>query len=1490
MKKLLMVLLLLALPFAAAADDYDEYIQIDFPATFSGYWYDSEKEDVSAYMIMDVYISGSEEESTFILDIRPDGTGYKVNYYRYETDYSKEEYITSQPLTWEPSYDDIMITSSDGASGVFELDHDQTFGKYKPTKALLHRGTRPDHMISRVSGEWRLAQVEKGGAALATAGYPQKLYIGEDYTFSLMGGAADRKGCYMVRDGMIMMDMGNQLALLKISEDFSTVSLVIDGSTHIYSRDGVSYSDVKKTTGLAGTYWAWEEREFGDEIRRGLYFKADGTAVLHEQEYNPNYNTYVSRIDATWQGNDEEVKVYYRDPYFGNDETLTLRRINGPVFYLEWGSKQVFLVRQDLDGIMPRIMGQWEMTGRKAYGADNIVSVDEFAAYNEFRGYYSMYKEDLVINDQLQAISSYVDQEGAPRESTANIFIYAGQCTLSGESILLSDGDTAMEVPSFNSARYFSRVSLGEWAVKPMEKIRAQYTQFTGEEPPAVSGADIPASIPEPTATPNPDAAYFQYKLLDDGTAAITKYTGFNTHVRVPAEMDGHAVTRIEDFLFSGSGGLVSVTLPDGITAIGRYAFQGCSSLTEVNIPDTVTQIGSRAFYGCSSLESIYIPASVTDMAGDAFGECKKLTAIVVPGSQAEGDCRWDGVKYTYAVTVSDNEGDFEYELTYSGDKAEITNYKGQDPHMVIPHHMDGYLVTQLNFWKVYDSGNREITGVTLPSGITSLSSNPFYNFPNLQEIHTARMNMRFKVMDQVLFHDGQSKDPGKIDCVGRVLVCYPRGLNADSYTVPKETFSVARFAFANCDQLRSVVISDNVYNIGSFVFSGCKNLEEVELSYRLETIPSYTFSGCSSLKKVILPGNLKEIDYSAFEYCTSLETLFIPASVTEIDEYAFYGCEKLTLYVAEGSYAESFCKENGARHIVYRPDSSLAASTASDEYAYQVLHDGTIAITQYTGTAADLVIPSVIDGWKVSAIGDQAFMNNKTIKSVSIPEGVTSIGRNAFTGSSVQQVRLPSTMRILHESAFRNAEKLQSINLPQGLEVLSDSVFNNANLSEITIPGSVKEIGSYAFYSCGALKEVTVEEGVQFIGECAFASCEKLKTVVLPASVTEMEKNVFSYNKQHSITVPKDSYAQQYCKDNELKYKTVANAGPVYVAPTQAPVAQPTPAPQSQSNVSVVRPTQVPQTKAPVTQAPALPQPVQVTQAPAVQQPVQATQAPAVSQPVQPAQVPQPTAVPIRQPMAGTENAYEIPARFAAANSYIASTKNDFRGGSVLDGNPETCWQFSTKKIKLGDAALEITLQQGGTVDELWIKNGFWKYTDGNDQYTRNCRPKKIGVSFRYEGESGYRDEIQLTLKDDKQRMDWQIVPLGRHEQVAAVRIRVISIYSGTKYKTDVAISEVKFVEREGASAAAAPAPQAPAAAYQTLKRGNKGDEVLAMKMRMQELGYFTPGAQLSNSYNDTCVERVKQFQKRNGLPRTGIADEQTLALLYSDAALPKE
>ena len=75
--------------------------------------------------------------------------------------------------------------------------------------------------------------------------------------------------------------------------------------------------------------------------------------------------------------------------------------------------------------------------------------------------------------------------------------------------------------------------------------------------------------------------------------------------------------------------------------------------------------------------------------------------------------------------------------------------------------------------------------------------------------------------------------------------------------------------------------------------------------------------------------------------------------------------------------------------------------------------------------------------------------------------------------------------------------------------------------------------------------------------------------------------------------------------------------------------------------------------------------------------------------------------------------------------------------------------------------------------------------------------------------------------------------------------------------------------------------------ASYKPLKKGNKGTEVLDMKKRLRELGYFKANSKLSNEYNDTCVSRLKEFQKVNGLPETGVADGATLSVLYSDAAI---
>ena len=150
------------------------------------------------------------------------------------------------------------------------------------------------------------------------------------------------------------------------------------------------------------------------------------------------------------------------------------------------------------------------------------------------------------------------------------------------------------------------------------------------------------------------------------------------------------------------------------------------------------------------------------------------------------------------------------------------------------------------------------------------------------------------------------------------------------------------------------------------------------------------------------------------------------------------------------------------------------------------------------------------------------------------------------------------------------------------------------------------------------------------------------------------------------------------------------------------------------------------------------------------------------------------------------------------SASSYIENKEEPTRWvpENAADGNESTCWQFSAKKGLKGKSWISLEIGPEQTVDEIWFKNGFWAYnTKGKDQYTINSRPKAVRVSFLYSGETDYRDEKELTLKDEFFK-GWQQFSLGRHEHVTAVKVAVVSIYKGSKYKNDVCLSEAMLVQ----------------------------------------------------------------------------------------------
>ena len=110
------------------------------------------------------------------------------------------------------------------------------------------------------------------------------------------------------------------------------------------------------------------------------------------------------------------------------------------------------------------------------------------------------------------------------------------------------------------------------------------------------------------------------------------------------------------------------------------------------------------------------------------------------------------------------------------------------------------------------------------------------------------------------------------------------------------------------------------------------------------------------------------------------------------------------------------------------------ALADTEGNYTYDVWYDE-VTITKYTGSDTNLVIPSTLGGYPVTAIGDEAFAYCEFITSLVIPEGVTSIGWNAFERcEGLIELSLPDSLSKIGIEAFAYCTSLESVSLPESL------------------------------------------------------------------------------------------------------------------------------------------------------------------------------------------------------------------------------------------------------------------------------------------------------------------------------------------------------------------------------------------------------------------------------------------------------------------------
>ena len=334
------------------------------------------------------------------------------------------------------------------------------------------------------------------------------------------------------------------------------------------------------------------------------------------------------------------------------------------------------------------------------------------------------------------------------------------------------------------------------------------------------------------------------------------------------------------------------------------------------------------------------------------------------------------------------------------------------------------------------------------------------------------------------------------------------------SVTIPDEVKNIRWGAFRNCSSLTSVNIPDGVTSIESSAFSGCSSLTSVNIPDGVTSIGSSAFEGCSSITSVTIPDRVASIEYGTFEGCSSLASVTIGNGVTSIGNSTFNGCSSLTSVTIPdgvtsiGSQAFKGC--NSLSSVVWN------AVNCEDFYS----KDTPFYCDTYSNVNFDLrgQITAFIFGDSVKHVPAYLCAGMEKLDSITIPDGVTSIGSGTFSGcSSLTSVTIPDGVTSIGSHTFRGCDNLTSVVwnaircddftnndtpfyyfAPMG----DDSNFDlRDQINSFTFGDKVEHIPAYLCDGMENLVSMTIPDRVTSIGESAFSYCDKLTAVVVGAA-----------------------------------------------------------------------------------------------------------------------------------------------------------------------------------------------------------------------------------------------------------------------------------------------------------------------------------------------------------------------------------------------------
>lgn len=603
--------------------------------------------------------------------------------------------------------------------------------------------------------------------------------------------------------------------------------------------------------------------------------------------------------------------------------------------------------------------------------------------------------------------------------------------------------------------------------------------------------------------------------------------------------------------------GNTEYTVPNTVTLIGCSAFNYNTTLEKVIIQEGVTTIGPNAFYS-SGIKEISLPVSLKYIQRYAFQSCNSLGDVYYGGSSSD----WSKVAvandngkfntttsilhFVEKIQIGENvyytfdEATGAVTITGTGETYDYSNDSPFKQNQNIKSVTVQEGVTGLGDWMFWGCNN--ITAVSFPESLESIGSMTFFN----TKIDNIVIPDKVTSLERNSF--SRTEGSYKSVSIGKGLtnfsLAYFGNISIESVTVSSENTNITvvdglifdktktQLLYYPCgltkdDSNAEYTVPISVQRIADYAFAG-NNFKKLTIPRSGLISRSGLLSRCSIDSLIIQSGTT--IHDGSFSNC-EIKTITLPSTITEISYYAFNNCRGLTDIYFMGT-------EDELKAItVYSGNESLNSTTI--HYAY----DGKLGDNVYyklDETTGELSITGTGEMYDYTLFsgGKSPFYQNKSVKSVTIDEGVENIGQYLFAScSNLGRLTIPSTVKEIKDEAFYGC-KLTTLVIPGTVETIGDSAFQSCEITNLTISDGVKTIKKLAFAD-NNFETVKIPKSVESFGDLSFYFCNKLQSITVDADnkdYASLAGVLFNKDMTKLMLYPRAKTAESYTVPESVK------------------------------------------------------------------------------------------------------------------------------------------------------------------------------------------------------------------------------------------------------------------------------------------------------------------------------------------------------------------